>query len=91
MRGLVEGTVMVETKIKSEMPLANVPLREARLPAGCLVVSIRRHDELLFPRGSMVILPDDVVTFLVNPQGEEQLQRYLAEPHPQEAETVVVD
>lgn len=91
MRGLVEGTVMVETKIKSEMPLANVPLREVRLPSGCLVVSIRRHDELLFPRGSMVILPDDVVTFLVNPQGEEQLQRYLAEPLPQEAETVVLD
>jgi chloride channel protein, CIC family len=91
MRGLVEGTVMVETKIKAEMPLANVPLREAKLPAGCLVVSIRRHDELLFPQGSMVILPDDVVTFLVNPQGEEQLQRYLTEPLHQEAETVVLD
>jgi CIC family chloride channel protein len=91
MRGLVEGTVMVETIIKPEMPLANVPLREAKLPAGCLVVSIRRHDELLFPRGSMVILPGDVVTFLVNPQGEEQLQRYLADPLSQEAETVVLD
>lgn len=91
MRGLVEGTVMVETTIKSEMPLANVPLREARLPAGCLVVSIRRHDELLFPRGSMVILPDDIVTFLVNPQGEEQLQRYLTESLPQKAETVALD
>jgi chloride channel protein, CIC family len=86
MRGLVEGTVMVETIIKAEMPLANVPLREAKLPAGCLVVPIRQHDELLFPRGSMVILPGDVVTFLVNPQGEEQLQCYLTEPFNQAAE-----
>ncbi len=91
MRGLVEGTVMVETPIKPGMPLANVALREAQLPAGCLVVSIRRDDELLFPRGSMVILPEDVVTFLVNPQGEEQLQHYLIEPFPQKAETVAQD
>ncbi len=79
MRGLVEGTVMVETIIKPEMHLANIPLREAQLPAECLVVSIRRHDELLFPRGSTVILPGDVVTFLVNPRGEERLQAYLKE------------
>lgn len=80
MRGLVEGTVMVETTIKNEMRLANIPLREAKLPSECLVVSIRREDELLFPRGSTVIRPGDVVTFLVNPRGEERLQQYLSEP-----------
>jgi chloride channel protein, CIC family len=89
MRGLIEGTVMVETTIKPHMRLANVPLREAQLPAECLVVSIRRRDELLFPRGSTIILPGDVVTFLVNPRGEERLQQYLQEARevetPQEA------
>jgi chloride channel protein, CIC family len=90
-RGLVEGTVMVETMVKSEMPLAHVSLREAHLPAGCLVVSIRRQDELLFPQGSIVILPDDIVTFLVNPRGEEQLQHYLTEPFSQAIEPVVLD
>lgn len=91
MRGLVEGTVMVETTVKAQMPLANVPLREARLPTGCLVVSIRRDDELLFPRGSTVILPGDVVTFLMNPQGEEHLQQYLAGSRPQPAEIAAGD
>lgn len=91
MRGLVEGTVMIETVIKPGMPLANVPLREAQLPIGSLVVSIRRHDELLFPRGNTVILPEDVVTFLVNPQGEELLQRYLMQPTPQATEKVALD
>ena len=40
---------MLETTIQSEMRLANVPLRDAQLPAECLVVSIRREDELLSP------------------------------------------
>ncbi|MBV9259451.1 MAG: hypothetical protein JO215_15650 [Ktedonobacteraceae bacterium] len=47
-------------------------------------VSILRHDELLFPRGSTVILPGDVVTFLLHPRGEERLQQYLSDPDLQE-------
>jgi CIC family chloride channel protein len=79
MRGLIEGTVMLEATIKPAMLLAHRPLREAHLPAECLVVSIRREGEMLFPRGSTVVEPGDVVTFLVNPRGEERLQQYLAE------------
>jgi CIC family chloride channel protein len=79
MRGLVEGTVMIEATIEPGMKIAGRPLREAHLPNECLVVSIRRQSELLFPRGSVVILPGDLVTFLVSPRGEERLQQYLAE------------
>lgn len=89
MRGLIEGTVMLETTIQSEMRLANVPLRDAQLPAECLVVSIRREDELLFPRGSTVIQPGDVVTFLVNPRGEARLQHYLHESREVESQEAV--
>lgn len=42
-------------------------------------MSIRREGELLFPRGSTIILPGDVVTFLVNSRGEERLRQYLAD------------
>lgn len=79
MRGLVEGTVMVEAVIEPGMRLAGRPLREAKLPPESLVVSIRRQSELLFPRGSAIIQPGDVVTFLVSPTGEERLREYLAE------------
>jgi len=79
MRGLVEGTVMLEVAVEPGMHLADRPLREAQVPAECLVVSIRRQGELLFPRGGTVIKPGDVVTFLVSPRGEERLQQYLAE------------
>ena len=79
MRCLVEGTVMLEAEIEPGMRLAGRPLREAQLPTESLVVSIRRQNELLFPRGSTVIEPDDLVTFLVSPSGEERLRAYLAE------------
>ena len=79
MRGLVESTVMLEAEIEPGMRLAGRPLREAQLPTESLVVSIRRQNELLFPRGSTVIEPDDLVTFLVSPSGEERLRAYLAE------------
>ena len=79
MRGLVEGTVMLEAEIEPGMRLAGLPLREAQLPPESLVVSIRRQNELLFPRGSTIIEPGDLVTFLVSPFGEERLRAYLAE------------
>jgi chloride channel protein, CIC family len=78
MRGLVEGTVMVEAEIEPGMLLADRPLHEAKRPNESLVVSIRRQNELLFPRGSAVIKPGDIVTFLVSPNGEQLLHEYLA-------------
>ncbi|GLV56764.1 chloride channel protein [Dictyobacter sp. S3.2.2.5] len=82
MRGVVEGTVMLEAKIEEHAPLVNKRLRDARIPSECLIVSIRRNGELIFPRGSSVIQVGDTVTFLVSPQGEELLQSYLANRTP---------
>lgn len=79
MRGLVEGTVMLEAEIEPGTRLAGRSLREAALPPESLVVSVRRQNELLFPRGRTVIEAGDLVTFLVSPQGEERLRAYLKE------------
>jgi chloride channel protein, CIC family len=79
MRGLVEGTVMLEAEIEPGTRLAGRPLRGAHLPPESLVVSIRRQNELLFPRGGTVIEAGDLVTFLVSPNGEERLRAYLEE------------
>ncbi len=84
MRGMVEGTVLVEAIVEPGMPLAGCSLREAKLPSECLVVSIRRQNEMLFPRGSTIIEAGDVVTFLVSPGGEERLHANLAERVAQE-------
>jgi CIC family chloride channel protein len=77
MRGLVEGTIMQEVVVSPEMPFAGHPLREAAFPAGCLVVSIRRGSELLFPDGGTTIRAGDTITVLMSPQGEVRWQEYL--------------
>ena len=79
MRGLVEGTVMIEAQIEPGTRLAGRPLREAQLPPESLVVSIRRQNEMLFPRGSTIVEAGDLVTFLVSPSGEVRLRAYLGE------------
>lgn len=91
MRGLVEGTVMLEAEIKPGTRLAGRKLREAHLPPESLVVSIRRQNELLFPRGSTVIEAGDLVTFLVSPVGEERLKAYLEEEHVEQKEASMLD
>jgi chloride channel protein, CIC family len=90
MRGLMDGTVLVETIIEAGMRLAGRPLREAKVPQQCLVVSIRRQNEMLFPRGSTIIEPGDAVTFLVSPSGEELLHIYLAQ-RVEQMEPVMLD
>jgi CIC family chloride channel protein len=90
MRGMVEGTVLVEAIVEPGMPLSGRPLREAKLPFECLVVSIRRKMQMLFPRGSTIIEAGDVVTFLVSPSGEERLHAYLAQREAQ-AQPVLLD
>jgi len=59
------------------MPLVGRPLRETQLPEETLVVSIRREDALIFPRGRSIIQSGDIVTFMVSPQGEKHLRQYL--------------
>ncbi len=90
MRGIVDGTVIVESIIEPRMRLAGHPLREAKLPQQCLVVSIRRQKEMLFPRGSIIIEAGDTVTFLVSPSGEELLRTYLEE-RVEQKESVLLD
>jgi CIC family chloride channel protein len=80
MRGLVEGTVMQEVVVRPGMPFVECALREAALPAGCLVVSIRRGPELLFPSGGMIIKAGDTITVLMSPQGEARWQDYMNMP-----------
>ena len=77
MHGIVEGTMMQEIEMKPEMVLSGRALRDAELPPGCLVISIKRGSTWHFPRGRTVILPGDIITVLMNPQGEAQWQEYI--------------
>ncbi len=77
MQGMVDGTIMTETTVEPNMPLANRLLRDAKIPADCLVVSICRGNEQLFPRGRTLIKPGDTLTLLMSPRGEVRWSDYL--------------
>ncbi|GAC1615128.1 MAG: chloride channel protein [Ktedonobacteraceae bacterium] len=77
MQGMVDGTVMIETTVEPGMPLANRLLRDVKLPVDCLVVSISRGSEQLFPRGRTLIKPGDTLTVLMSPRGESLWNDYL--------------
>lgn len=77
MQGMIDGTIMLETTVEPGMPLANCSLRDAKIPTDCLVVSICRGSEQLFPRGRTLIKPGDTLTVLMSPRGEGLWNDYL--------------
>lgn len=55
----------------------SVPLRELGLPAGCVLVSILRGDEVIIPQGSSMLQPGDTVIAVTEPELEGELKRIL--------------
>ncbi|OIQ60682.1 Trk system potassium uptake protein TrkA [Moorella thermoacetica] len=51
----------VETVLLPESPAANVAVKDLILPEQCLLMAILREEELIFPRGDVVLLPGDRV------------------------------
>ncbi len=59
--------------------LAGLALRDIRMPTGCLVALIRRHEDQVVPRGDTVIREGDELTIIGEPDGLRQLQRELVD------------
>lgn len=87
MRGLTVDTVMLETRIERNSPLAGKSLRELSLPTGTLVISVHRNGGTVLPRGNTTLLPGDVATFITSPENEAQLRDYLSLNNQQSAST----
>jgi CIC family chloride channel protein len=43
------------------------PIRELAVPGGCTIVSVRRDDEVIIPRGDTVLYVGDVITVFAHP------------------------
>lgn len=60
---LIQGQAeIMEIIATDDMRLANVPLRDVKLPDGVLIAAIHRRQEVIIPNGSTVIHEDDKVT-----------------------------
>jgi trk system potassium uptake protein TrkA len=55
---------LIEAEAMETSPLVGTPIRDVRLPAGVLVGAIVRGDEVIIPRPSTVIKPNDRVIVL---------------------------
>ena len=60
---LIQGQAeIMEIVAKNDMKLANIPLKELKLPDGVLIAAIHRGQQVIIPNGDTKILKDDKVT-----------------------------
>lgn len=60
---LIQGQAeIMEIIATDDMKLANVPLRDVKLPDGVLIAAIHRRQEVIIPKGDTKIMADDKVT-----------------------------
>jgi len=74
------GSVILEESVGAGSPLVGVPLREADLPPGCIIFTIRRGDELIFPSGASTLAEGDLLTVLSDGAHRDELLALLRGP-----------
>lgn len=75
---LKSGNVaLVEARIGSSSPLIGKEIRELQLPPDCVVVSILRGDEVVFPKGQSMIAEGDEILVLTSVASEKNLSELL--------------
>ncbi|MDA8268841.1 MAG: hypothetical protein M0013_10830 [Actinomycetota bacterium] len=66
--------VAVEERIGRQSPLVGLEIRDAGLPAGCVVVTVQRRDGLVAATASTVLEHGDVVSVLTSPNAVDRLR-----------------
>ncbi len=77
--GTSKGT-MVEADVAPGSALVGVKVSRAPWPRDTVLVSIERDEEIIVPRGDVVIEGDDRLTLFVTTAGREPLLALLADP-----------
>ncbi len=68
---------IVETEITSNSPVLNKQIKDIKLPEDCLIVSIMRGEDVIFPHGNTVLEKDDTVMALVSKDKKAELRKIL--------------
>ncbi len=71
------GAQLVEIDLDKNDAAVEKKLEELRIPPDCLIISIRRGDEIVVPRGETEFLPGDHVVALAAPGKEDALRKCL--------------
>ena len=66
-------SVIVERRVGRDSPLIDVPLRQAALPAGCIIFSAQRGEEMIFATGATVLRSGDAVIALTQAGNKDEV------------------
>jgi chloride channel protein, CIC family len=69
----LESALLLDLTIAPGAPFAGKRIRELGLPAGSLVITLRRHLRELVPTADSQLAPDDQITVLVAPEAASAL------------------
>jgi len=76
LRGL--SVQMMEVSIKESLPIINKPLKDLKLPSGCILGSLVRGNQILIPHGDDQLQPGDkVVIFTLAKQARKVSKFFL--------------
>jgi trk system potassium uptake protein TrkA len=68
---------IIEATISEDSPVANMSIEDIELPVDCVVAAIARGADLVVPRGSTVIEPNDEIIAITHREQEDELRRLL--------------
>ncbi|MCE5300743.1 MAG: NAD-binding protein [Spirochaetia bacterium] len=68
---------IVETEITSSSPVMNKTIKDIKLPEDCLIVSVIRGEDVIFPHGNTVLKPGDTVLAVTTKDKKEALRQIL--------------
>jgi Trk K+ transport system NAD-binding subunit len=75
----IDNTIFTEITLRKEDKAIGKSLREiaSELPHDCILISIRRNDEVFMPHGDTIFLPKDKVTAYVKQNNIDTLKQSL--------------
>ncbi len=79
LRDLADETVVVEGLLAKGSPMDGQPISAISWPSQAVVVAVHRDDDLLVPRGDVVLRADDRVALLAAAGEAEIVRSFLAE------------
>ena len=81
---------LFETKVQRHSPLANIPLKDIRLPKGVLAGMIFRDHRMIIPHGDDCLLPHDNAYFIGIPEEIEKFSKNFVQRDARKLHRVII-
>jgi trk system potassium uptake protein TrkA len=69
---------VLETEVDSDSKLINKQIKDIKLPEDCLIISIIREGEVVFPHGNTVIQKGDSLMVMISKQRKAELRTIIS-------------